>query len=260
MLVQCTALAGIFAIGQDNNLDLRTIMLKRLSQSQAWVEILSSDSPQEIHVSPREKTFCYKDYLITACKNGKISRLDLNNTDNSIFIHAQQNGEFSCITTKEEILVTAQAHSKEICLWNISDLTPYGTIKTEISTLHVEIIDNLLIALNTAGDIDFYSWNSGLKLCTITTGIYEPIAMAAWNKTSKTLFITTTKVRYKISLGNMIMLDQLLHELSTKQLTLVAYLLQNRKNTIQKNPEIEEDYKTLPQMIRDILRITCSRA
>jgi len=239
-----------------NNLEFcRVIMLNFLASTQHYVSILSELSDEEAqniqHVIS-EKTLCKKHKLFTAGTDGVLSSLDL--LTKEMLSVKRQNVAFSCINANSKILATAQVNSNIIRLWNITDLSEIGFITTQTPTAHIKIIKQLLIVLNTAGDIDFYSLNSGKKLCCLKTGIPGIIDTVSWNKISKIMFVTTTKGRYIISLGDMTMADQLLHNLSINQLVLFAYILQNSKEIVPEKLELDEIFKSLPVIIKSMIQ------
>lgn len=239
-----------------NNLAFcRIIMLNFLASTQPCVSILSELSDgeaQNIQHTITEKTLCKEHKLFTAGTDGFLSSLDL--ITKEIVRVKKQNGAFSCINANSKILATAQINSNIILFWNITDLSEIGCITTQIPTAHIEIIKKLLIVLNTAGDIDFYSLNSGKKLCCLKTGIPGIIVTVSWNKISKMMFVTTTKGRYIISLGDMIMADQLLHNLNINQLILFAHILQNSKKIVPEKLALNETFKSLPVMIKSMVQ------
>ena len=239
-----------------NNLEFcRVIMLNFLASTQRHTSIFSDLSDRETqNIQPRlsEKTLCKKHKLFTARTDGVLSSLDL--TTKEVLSVKKQDGAFSCMNAKSKILATAQVNSNIIRFWNLRDLSEIGFITTQIPTAHMEIIKHLLIVLNTAGDIDIYSWNSGKKLCCLKTGMSGLIATVSWNKISGAMFVTTTKGRYIISLGDMIIADKLLHNLRINQLVLFAYILQNSKEIVLENLELDETFNSLPQMIKSMIQ------
>lgn len=239
-----------------NNLEFcRIITLNFLASTQSHasiLSILSSREAQSIQPIICEKTLCKEHKLFTACTDGVLNSLDLL-TKETLSVK-EENRAFSCISAKSKILATAQLNSNIIKLWNVIDLSKVGIISTQIPTAHMEIVNNLLIVLNTAGEIDIYSWNFGKKICSIKTGISGTIITASWNKISGTMFVTTTKGRYIISLGDMIIADKLLHDLGINQLVLFAYILQNSKEIVPENLELDETFNSFPPMIKSMIQ------
>ena len=68
------------------------------------------------------------------------------------------------------------------------------------------------------------------------------------------MFVTTTKGRYIISLGDMIIADKLLHDLGINQLVLFAYILQNSKEIVPENLELDETFNSFPPMIKSMIQ------
>ncbi|MFH1253825.1 MAG: hypothetical protein V1646_00140 [bacterium] len=239
-----------------NNLAFcRVITLNFLASTQHHVSMLpelSASEMQSIQPGFCQKTLCKNYKFFTANTDGVLSSLDLLTKDK--ITKRLLNRAFSCINANSEILVTSQVNSNIIQLWNISDLTEVGSISTQVPTAHLEIINNLLVVLNTAGEVDIYSWPFGNKLCHLQTGIQGIIVNISWNKISRMMFVSTTRGRYIISLGDMIMADQLLHDLGINQLILFAYILQNSKEIVPETLELNETFKSFPSTIKSMIQ------
>ncbi len=243
-----------------NNLAFcRVIVLNFLASTKLHASILSELSSVEMQrMQPQifKKWLCVENKIFTAYTNGTLESFDLF-TKNKILRHTPD-GAFYCIHATSDFLVTSQINSNTIQIWSISDLTTAGSIQTQVPTAHLEINNNLLIGLDTAGDIDLYSWPFGKKLCHLQTGIQGMLVNVSWNEISQAMFVSTTKARYIISLGDMIAADILLHNLSVNQLILLAYILQNSKEIRLEHLTHTTIFQSFPQIFQSIIQYICS--
>lgn len=235
---------------------IRSFMLRLLSKNERRVLKIPDSGEQARQLLPQKKGLSTKHLFVTGRTDGILELIDIK-TKNRIAKVDTKLRAFSCLTSKSEILATANVDVKKIQLWKICNLELLGEIITLLPTVFMQIVDNVLIVLNSAGCLDFYDLDTKNMLCNLTTGINGNVLEASWDKDQAVLSIKTFSGIYFLSIGDLILFDRLIHNLRVDQMIFLAYIFNEKFNTGSavgmEDQGLLEIFNSMPKEIQAII-------
>lgn len=195
--------------------------------------------------------FACNGYEYIGNSNGELSIVNLQQRScDRIKVYSR--APVSCITAKDNLVVTGSNGNKFIHRWDISACSHTGKIESERLEMEAPIIfmcilGDLLFVIDVRGNFIGIDWNNFTEVCKFDLGIHNPIVSVTVNSKDNVIIVMTESNNYIVNVDPLVAINYCVKALErAARLEFFMQLIQSGKINLE---TYVENLELLPNAI-----------